>query len=188
MTTAQLVREARRGGGLTQRALAERAGIAQSALAAIESSAHDTRAASLDRLAGAVGYRLFLLPTVRSSAASWADYIYEELRSTRHSEGVAFRALIGLSDDLEAVPGPLRVALCVAAPPLCGDARFDAAIAAIVDYHLTKDLLPLPEWVRESSRVLSEPWAVSPYTDISEVPAVFQLHGVLLAESELASA
>ena len=50
MTTAQLVREARRGGGLTQRALAEKAGIAQPALAAIESSAHDTRAASLERL------------------------------------------------------------------------------------------------------------------------------------------
>ena len=188
MTTAQLAREARRGGGRTQRDLAKKAGIAQPALAAIESSAHDTRAASLDRLAGAAGYRLFLLPTMRSSAASWADYIYEELRSARHSEGVAFRALIGLSDDLAAVPGPLRVALCVAAPPLCGDARFDAAIAAIVDYHLSKDLLPLPEWVRESSRVLSQPWAVSPYTDVAEVPELFRRHGVLLAESELASA
>jgi transcriptional regulator with XRE-family HTH domain len=188
MTTAQLVREARRGAGLTQRALALKAGIAQPALADIERSAHDTRVGSLDRLVGAAGYRLFLLPTTRSSAASWADYIYEELRSARHSEGVAFRALIGLSDDLAAVPGPLRVALCVAAPPPCGDARFDAAVAAIVDYHLIKDTLPLPEWVREPSRVLLEPWAVSPYTDLSEVPAVFQRHGVLLAESELASA
>ncbi|MFY9782954.1 MAG: helix-turn-helix transcriptional regulator [Acidimicrobiales bacterium] len=188
MTTAQLVRGARRGGGLTQRALAARAGIAQPALAAIERSAHDTRVESLHRLAGAAGYGLFLLPTVRSSAATWADFIYEELRSARHSEGVAFRALIGLSDDLEAVPGPLRVALCVAAPPLCGDARFDAAVAAIVEYHLTKDALPLPEWVGESSRVLSESWAVSPYTDLAEVPAAFQRHGVLLAESELASA
>ena len=188
MTTAQLVREARRGAGLTQRALAAKAGIAQPAIAAIESSVHDTRAGSLDHLAGAAGYRLFLLPTARSSAASWADYIYNELRSTRHSEAVAFRALIGLSDDLAAVPGPLRVALCVAAPPLCGDARFDAAIAAVADYHLTKDALPIPEWVRESSRVLSVPWEVSPYTDVSDVPAVFQRHGVLLAESELASA
>jgi transcriptional regulator with XRE-family HTH domain len=188
MTTAQLVRQARRGGGLTQRALAKRAGVAQPALAAIESSAHDTRAGSLDLLAGAAGYRLFLLPTVRSSAASWADYIYEELRSARRSDTVAFRALIGLSDDLAAVPGPLRVALCVAAPPLCGDSRFDAAIAAIADYHLTKDALPIPEWVGESSRFLSDPWAVSPYTEVAEVPIVFQRHGVLLAESELASA
>lgn len=125
--------------------------------------------------------------TVGSSTASWADATFEELRSTRHSEAVAFRALIGLSDDLQTVPVPLRVAFCVTASPLCGDARFDAAIAAIVDYHLTKDKLPLPDWVREPTRVLSEPRAVSPYTDISEVPAVCRLHGVLLAESELAS-
>lgn len=187
MTTAQLVREARRGRGLTQRALAARAGITQPSLADIERSAHDTRVASLDNLIGAAGYRLFLLPTTSSSAASWADVIYEELRSARHSERVAFRALIGLSDELAAAPGPLRVALCVAAPALTGDARYDAAIAGIVDYQLTKDRLPRPDWVREPSRVLAEAWEVSPYTDISEVPAALRRHGVLLARSELAS-
>lgn len=187
MTTAQLVREARRGGGLTQRALAQKAGISQPSLADIERSAHDTRVTFLDHLVRAAGYRLFLLPTTSSSAASWADAIYEELRSTRHSEGVAFRALIGLSDDLSAAHGPLRVALCVANPAPCGDARFDAAIAAIVDYHLTRDKLPRPEWVRDPSRVLLEPWELSPYTDILDVPLVFQRHGVLLAQSELAS-
>ncbi len=187
MTTAQLVREARRGGGLTQRALAAKAGITQPSLADIERSAHDTRVASLNHLIGAAGYRLFLLPTTSSSAASWADVIYEELRSARHSEKVAFRALIGLSDELAAAPGPLRVALCVAAPALTGDVRYDAAIAGIVDYHLTKDRLPRPAWVREPSRVLVEVWEVSPYTDISEVPTALRRHGVLLARSELAS-
>jgi transcriptional regulator with XRE-family HTH domain len=187
MTTAQLVRQARRGRGLTQRALAAMVGISQPSLADIERSAHDTRVSSLDHLVSAAGYRLFLLPTRCSSAASWADAIYEELRSARHSEDVAFRALIGLSDDLTAVQGPLRIALCVARPAPCGDARYDAAIAAIVDYHLTRDKLPCPEWVREPSRVLDEPWVLSPYTDISEVPLVFRRHGVLLAQSELAS-
>lgn len=187
MTTAQLVREARRGGGLSQRALAAKVGITQPSLADIERSAHDTRVASLDRLIGAAGYRLFLLPTTSSSAASWANAIYDELRSARHSERVAFRALIGLSDELAAASGPLRVALCVAAPASTGDARYDAAIAAIVDYHLTRDRLPRPDWVREPSRVLDTAWEVSPYTDISDVPAVFRRHGVLLAKSELSS-
>jgi transcriptional regulator with XRE-family HTH domain len=187
MTTAQLIREARRGKGITQRALASKAGVSQPALADIERSAHDTRVSSLDRLVGAAGYKLFVLPTTRSAATSWADFIFQELRSERRSEAVAFRALIGLSDDIAGAPAPLRVALCVAAPPPCGDARFDAAIAAIVEYHLRKDSLPLPEWVREPARMLEEPWVVSPYTEISEVPAVFRRHGVLLAESELAS-
>jgi hypothetical protein len=123
----------------------------------------------------------------RYSAASWAGYICEELHSHRHSDEVAFRALIGLNDDLAAVVGSLRATLCVDPPALCGDARFDAAIAAVVEYHLTKGALPLPEWIHEPTRTLEEPWPISPYTDISEVPAVFCRHGVLLAESELAS-
>jgi transcriptional regulator with XRE-family HTH domain len=187
MSTAQLVREARRGGGFTQRALAVRAGVHQPALADIERSAHDTRGELLDRLVNAAGYRLAVLPTSAQSATDWADLIYQEFRSPRRSEAVAFRALIGLSDDLASVSKPLRVALSVAPPALCGDPRFDAGIAAVVDYQLSKDRLPLPSWVREPLRMLKEPWLVSPHTDPATVPEVFKRHGVLLAISELAS-
>lgn len=187
MTTAQLVREARRGSGLSQRALAARAGIHQPALADIERSAHDTRGEQLDRLVNAAGYRLTILPTSARTAADWGDLIYQELRSPGRNDETAFRALIGLSDELAAAPRPLRVALCVTPPAPCGDPRFDAAIAAVVDHHLSCDRLPVPEWVREPSRVLNEPWRVSPYTDANAVPRTFQRHGVLLAASELAS-
>jgi transcriptional regulator with XRE-family HTH domain len=187
MTTAQLVREARRGSGLTQRELASRAGFTQPALADIERSAHDTRGGALSRLVGAAGYGLFVLPTTARCAAAWADLIYQELRSPRRSEEVAFRALIGLNDDLVSVSESLRVALCVAPPAPCGDLRFDAGVAGVVDYHLSKAQLPVPSWVREPSRVLKETWFVSPYTDLAEVPTAFRRHGVRLAESELAS-
>ncbi len=186
-TTAQLVREARRGRGLTQRALGAKSGVTQSALAAIECSEHDTLVKSLDRLIGAAGYSLFLLPTTSSAVASWADFIHEALRREKHGEPIAFRALIGLSDQLTAAPGPLRVALCVAPPAPCGEAKYDAALAALVEYHLAKDGLPIPAWVDEPGRSLSESWAASPFTDISEIPHAFARRGVLLAESELAS-
>jgi transcriptional regulator with XRE-family HTH domain len=81
MSTAQLVREARRGRGLSQRALASRAGLRQPALADIERGAHDTRGGQLDRLVNAAGYRLAVLPTSARSAADWGDLIYQELRS-----------------------------------------------------------------------------------------------------------
>jgi transcriptional regulator with XRE-family HTH domain len=187
MSTAQLVREARRASGLTQRDLAARAGIPQSAVADIERSAHDTRGDALNHLVGAAGYQLFVLPTTAHSAADWADLIYQELRSQRRSEEVAFRALIGLNDDLTSVSPPLRVALCVAPPAFCGDPRFDAGIAAIADHHLSTARLPLPGWVREPSRVLAEPWLVSPFTRLSDVPPAFRRHGVQLGASELAS-
>ena len=181
------MREARRGCGLTQRDLALRAGFTQPALADIERAVHDTRGEALGRLVGAAGYQLFVLPSTAHCAAAWADLIYQELRSPRRSDEVAFRALIGLSDDLTAVSAPLRVALCVAPAALCGDPRFDAGIAAVVDHHLSKARLPVPGWVREPSRALREPWQVFPHTDPSEVPPAFRRHGVQLAASELAS-
>lgn len=186
-STAQLVREARRGRGLTQRGLAEKAGVTQSALAHIERAAHDTLAATLDRLIGAAGYQIILIPTTSSSASTWAERIYETLRTRTDAEEYAFRALISLSDQLGAADGPLRVALCVAGPARCGDERFDAAIAALVEHHLAKDGLPIPGWVHDPWRTLAEPWAVTPYIDASEVPPALLRHGVMLAASELAS-
>ena len=185
MTTAQLVQRPEGAVAFLDRALAARIGMHQPALADIERSAHDTRGEALDRLVNGAGYRLTILPTSARSAADWGDLIFQELRGPRRSEEVAFRAVIGLSDDLAKVSKPLRVALCVTPPAPCGDPRFDAAIAAVVDHHLSRDPLPIPDWVREPSRVLNEPWHVSPYTDPSAVPLAFERHGVLLAASEL---
>ena len=187
MTIARLLRETRRAKGLSQRALAARAQITQPALAAIESSEHDTRGATLERLVTAAGYGLFALPTRARAAADWADEIYQELRSPRRSHAVAFRAIIGLSDDLAGADPAVRVALCVAPAPLCGDARYDAAVAAIVEHHLQRDILPIPSWVRETTRVLDSPWMVTFGVKEQEVPPALRRHGVLLAESELES-
>lgn len=187
MTIARLLRGARRARGLSQRALADRARMTQPALAAIESSEHDTRGATLERLIGAAGYGLFALPTLARSAADWADEIFQELRSSRRSEAVAFRALIGLSDDLSACDADIRVALCVAPAPLTGEPAFDAAVAAVVEHHLERDRLPIPAWVYEPQRVLPTPWVVTLGVGEDEVPPAFRRHGVLLAESELAS-
>lgn len=93
------------------------------ALADIERSAHDTRGEALSRLVAAAGYRLCALPTTAHTVAEWADAIYQELRSARHRDEVAFRAFIGLNDDLIEAAPPLRVALCVAPPAPCGDPR-----------------------------------------------------------------
>ena len=184
---AQLVRTARRGAGLSQRALAGRARVSGSAVADVERSAHDPGSESLERLLEAVGHRLCALPTTSYPVAAWADFVYRELRSERRSHAVAFRALIGLSDELAAATKPLRVALCVAVPAPCGDERYDAAIAGLVEHYLNKDRLPVPDWVGQPGRILAEPWRASPYTDRSEVPKALVRHGVWLAEADLAS-
>jgi hypothetical protein len=47
---------------------------------------------------------------------------------------------------LASVRPDVRVALCVQPPPPTGDRRYDAALAATVEYLLRKDRLPVPEW------------------------------------------
>lgn len=184
---AQLVRTARRSSGLTQRDLAGRAKVSGSAVADVERSAHDPGSDALERLLNASGHRLCALPTTSSPLAAWADFIYRELRSPRRSHEVAFRALIGISDELAAATKPLRVALCVATPPPIGDDRYDAAIAGLAEHYLRKDRLPVPDWVNQPERFLAKPWLVSRYSDQSEIPQSLFRHGVWLSASDLAS-
>lgn len=187
MTTAQLIRDARRASNLTQQALADRSGVSQPSIADIERSAHDTRVENLKRLLAAAGHRIIAIPTLARTAAEWADYIRAELHSERRSEDAAFRSLIGLSDDLASAPETIRTVLCVTPPIDTGDIRFDAAVAAVVDYHLSSANLPIPEWVQLPSKNLTDVWRVSRFTDDSDVPVAFRRHGVYLAASELAS-
>jgi transcriptional regulator with XRE-family HTH domain len=55
---ARYVRDARLKAGLTQRALAQRSGVPQPTIAAIESGRQDPRYATLDRLLRAAGFDL----------------------------------------------------------------------------------------------------------------------------------
>lgn len=59
---ARLLRHARRRAGLTQRAVAAKAGVPQSYVARVESSAVDPSVASLSRLLRACGTTLEALP------------------------------------------------------------------------------------------------------------------------------
>ena len=162
MATAQLIREARRGSGLTQRALAKRLKLGQSALADIERGAHDTRGDQLDRIVNAAGYRLAVLPTHAHSAADWADLIYKSSGDRAVSESVSFRALIGLNDDLAGVSSRFESPCVSRRPAPCGDPRFDAAVAALVEHHLTISRLPVPDWVGQPSRFLASPGRCRP--------------------------
>jgi transcriptional regulator with XRE-family HTH domain len=62
MRAAEVLRAARAHAGLTQRALAARAGVPQPTVAAIETGRQDPRYRTLERLIRACGQQLDLLP------------------------------------------------------------------------------------------------------------------------------
>ena len=62
MDTGRTLRQARRRAGLSQRALAERTGIAQPTVARVETGNHSPRVATLELLLGACGEALEALP------------------------------------------------------------------------------------------------------------------------------
>ena len=186
---AALVRQARALSGLSQRALADRAGDHQPNVAAIESGARDAYVATLARLVDAAGGRLCVLPASTAPAAEVAVEVGELMRAGK--ERVAFRTVLGFHDDLMRASPALRVALCLTPAPPTGDRRYDALLAAVVEYDLEHDGLPLPSWVHDPGRNAGGWWvenleALRP-TVQQRTPAAFARHGVWLDPAELES-
>jgi hypothetical protein len=159
--------------------------LAQSAIANIERGAHDATVGTLNRLLSSVGHSLTVIPTAIEPVVAWGFAIGDALESKHQDK--AFRLLIGLHDALLSAPLAIRVALCVTPPLPCGDCRFDAALAGLVEFCLAGEELPLPTWIDETHRFLETPWEVTPYVVDDEVPQAFRRHGVFIAKSEFQS-
>lgn len=189
MSAAAVLTAARHSRGLSQRALASRAGDHQPTISALEKGEHSPGLEHLSRLLAATGHRLVALPTTSRPVYEAAAAITAALR--RGDESGAYREFIQLSDDLARESGPLRAALTALAPtPI--DSRYDALLAAVAEHYMLNAGLAAPPWVHDQSRVLTDPWFVDDVPavfdkTVAETPSAFARHGVFLAASELAS-
>lgn len=184
-----LVRQARALSGLSQRALAERAGDHQPNVAAIESGARDAYVSTVSRLVEAAGGRVSVLPTTTAAVAEVALEIAQLLAGGGARR--AYRTVLGLHDDLVRADPASRVALCVMPPPPTGDRRFDALMAALVEHDLERDRLPVPLWAKDPGRDAGG-WWVEDLPELREAvrkatPPAFARHGVWLDSAELES-
>ena len=135
------------------------------------------------------------IPTVRSDAARIAAGISADLASENSAtanESAAFLRYLQLTDNLAAERGATRVGLTLAAPAPTGSVQWDTAIAALCEYRLNADSLPVPDWVGARSGNPGEPWAprTSDYdipVDVSQVPPEFLSRGILIEAADLES-
>ena len=180
-TAASLVRISRKASKLTQLELAARARVDQSALSRIENG-RDADFGTVDRIIRGTGHRLIAVRTRRPDVATLVTDIARSLREG--DKQLAIRDLIQLNDNLVAERGLLRGVLALVEPELTGLPTWDAAIAALVEWRLTEEKIPVPEWVHSPERTLStlgvlELDPADPPPTIGDVPNEFLQHGVL---------
>jgi len=201
MTTAStVILKIRKENGFTLRALAERAGTSSATLSNYELGIKEPRLSTLERLVEASGSKLSveIIPATingrwndaRVSAAESSRQAAEALRD--NNEEVAFRICLELIDDLNAVTPYRLEQLSRDSPPLTGDSRYDALIAAIVENACVSNAAPTPPWVYETTRSV-EKWYLTDVESLHgeanrETPPIFRRHGVLILEDELSRA
>lgn len=197
MAATILANSARAASGLSQSELAQRSGIAGSSLSLIEHGKREPTVATLEALLRATRHSVVTIPTVRSDAARIASDIHTMLsrgaESATSRDASAFRRFLQLADNLAAEHGATRVGLTLTEPFPTGSIHWDAAIAALCEYRLAADLLPVPEWIRSRTGNTSMPWAprTSAYeiaVDVAQVPPEFRSRGILIEAATLESA
>ncbi|MEO8906841.1 MAG: helix-turn-helix transcriptional regulator [Microbacteriaceae bacterium] len=190
MRAEVLARSARAASGLTQSELAIRSGIAGSSLSLIEYGKREPTVATLDTLLRATRHTVVTVPTVRSDAARVASEIGTAL--TNSDDALAFRRFLQLADNLAAEHGATRVGLTLTEPAPTGSEQWDAAIAALCEFRLNAEALPVPDWVATRAGRPTAPWAprTSDYdipADPTRVPSVFLRRGILIEAATLES-
>jgi hypothetical protein len=192
MRAGEVLRRVRQVVGLSQRALAERAGTTQSAVAAYESGAKQPSVATLDRIVRAAGLRLdWSVEAAVSPLADAAAGIREALAGGDEAE--ALRHVAEFVTALERVREPARIAAILADEPSgVGDRRWDALLAGVTEWAARRAGVRTPAWTRQAERFLDQWWFVTPYRSLHasvfvETPAELANRGVFLSESSLAS-
>lgn len=194
MMATILARSARAASGLSQSELAQRSGIAGSSLSLIEHGKREPTVATLESLLQGTRHSVVTIPTLRSDAARIAFEISIALADSHDEarDAVAFRHFLQLADNLEAEHGATRVGLTLTEPAPTGSSEWDTAIAALCEYRLVAESLPVPGWIDRRTGNPTAPWA--PRTsdheilvDTARVPAEFLSRGILIEVATLES-
>ena len=190
---ARTIRTARTRAGITQRELALLSGMKQPQIARIENGITQPSIPTLGRVLGSLGYELKLVTTraeSRITALEASINVRECL--TASDESGALREWLVLLDDLYAVE-PLRfLDLISEPPPSTQDSRWDALIAATVEYVADQRGMTVPVWTEQKWRKCEE-WYFSGIAELAEQeransPKPFVKRGVYLVPEDLSRA
>jgi transcriptional regulator with XRE-family HTH domain len=190
MSSATLLRSARLNSGLSQRALAKECNVSQPAIARVESAVEQATVERLESWLRPLGSRITIVPFRTPTVYEIAEVIRKDLAANHFNH--AFRAVIQLSDNFDAIDPATRVAIAITPPAPTGDTRFDALLAGLVEFKLDRAHLPRPIWLSDFRFFLDTPWDVEQLPQLQEearrlTPEQFFRHGVFIDPINFAS-
>jgi transcriptional regulator with XRE-family HTH domain len=145
-TPAQLVANLRVNAGLSQRALASRAGCTRSTVVRIENGAMDPTVTMLARITAATGHRLDIRasqPLRRDSLAAIAQLVL-----SGDEPAIPFTHIRGLIDWLGLNPSIASEAISDP-PPRTNNENLDNLLAAVANKIADEGFLPRPSWTSD---------------------------------------
>jgi len=200
-TYGQWLRTLRHDRGLTQRGLADLAGVPQSSISEIESGRREPSLSLFSRIVESAGceVQVQIVEPRRRGVVAAARAISERLFGEKYDDlpaairwDGALRAGIDLQDALRKADLEGFRLLSDTPPPFTGERKWDAFIAAVVEQESCNRNIPAPLWTDEPTRFQRPFWYLSDYEqlhewELSTAPGAFVRHGVLAAREELAS-
>lgn len=191
MDSARIAAEARRDAGLSIRALARLAQVSPSTVHRIEQGRLVPTVEMLDRIVHATGGWLDV--TVRPddrTLAGLARAIAGDLDRDREDRTSPVRRAAEFAARFRRSDPETRSFAIRSEPPPTGAARWDAFLAALVEWLAVRHGVEVPAWVHDPSRYLTEGWWITTMPSLrawefAGSPASFQSRGVYLHRDSL---
>jgi len=187
---AEVLREVRQVTGLTQQALAERAGTTQSTIAAYEAGTKHPTTATLDRIVRSAGVE-FSWAIVRRTPYRPMTLV-DLATALGKADGDLDRRLLTLEflQEFENEPPAHRQSLILDRPSSTGDDRWDALVAGFAEHLAFHHGLDYPGWAEEPDRFLDRWWfpvntAVARAAAFAHAPAALARRGVFIERRDL---
>jgi len=185
-----VLKAVRRSTGKTQSEWAALLQGHQSNISDFENGETDPGLSTVTSYLEKLGFRLVPIetpyPSIAEAVLDFAEAIKRDDVERAHA---LFRQL---NDNLKNSTAPTLAALCSTKPSSAGDRKFDALIAALVEYRLREKKVPLPDWISVKNLKLPTRWIYNEYArDVQKIkaqtPRPFLQKNIYLAESELQS-
>lgn len=184
------LKSARESAGLSQSEIARRTSLYQANISEIENGFTDPHLSTVKEYLSALGLKL--IPVSRSipSIQEFALEISSALKQKKSER--AFRLLIEFVNQAKKLNRDDFLFATTLRPTNTGDERFDALLAATVEYLHADRKLPRPNWVTAGRYKLREPWIVdryaTKYDNLERItPKQFLDRNILISPAEFAS-